>query len=247
MSNKTALITGATGGIGRALVSTFQSAGYCVVATDQCPPKADLTCDHYVQADLARFAQEEDYAKKITSELRESLKGHLDLLINNAAIQILGGADNLTRQDWNTTLDINLLAPFLLTQVFLRELEASKGCVINIGSIHSRLTKKNFVAYATSKAALAGMTRALAVDLGPRVRINGIEPGAIETPMLKDGFRLNPDMKERLSSYHPVSRIGMPDEVSTLALMVANGKLGFLQGSMIEINGGIGSCLHDPA
>lgn len=121
-----------------------------------------------MQANLARLAQEEVYAKEIKSELRESLEVRLDVLINNAAIKILGGADNLTRQDCQTTMDINLLAPFLLTQAFLKELEELKGSIINIGSIHARLTKKNFVAYARSKATLVGMTRALAVDLGPR-------------------------------------------------------------------------------
>lgn len=243
---KTVLITGATGGIGRALVSSFQSAGYCVVATDLCPPKADLKCEHYVQADLARFAQDEDYAKKIEFELRESLKGRLDVLINNAAIQILGGADNLTRQEWNTTLDINLLAPFLMTQAFLKELEASKGCVINIGSIHARLTKKNFVAYATSKAALAGMTRALAVDLGPRVRINAIEPAAIETEMLKQGFDGKADLYSKLEQCHPQQRIGQPTEVARLALVLASEGMDFLHGSCLGLDGGISGRLYDP-
>lgn len=185
---KYCLITGANGGIGRALVETFHNAGYRVIATDTAEQASNLDCASYLQADLGRYAQDETYAAATTASLRAKFSGRLDLLINNAAIQILGGADSLTRENWRTTLDVNLLAPFLLTQSLLPELEAAKGGVINIGSIHARLTKKNFVAYATSKAALAGMTRALAVDLGPRVRINAIEPAAIETEMLKAGF-----------------------------------------------------------
>ena len=163
-----ALITGAAGGIGRALVQVFREAGYHVIATDIIPQPVDLNCNFYIQADLSRFTEDETYATEILANIRVSLdENRLDVLVNNAAIQILGDSHFLTRRDWNETLNVNLLAPFLLTQGLLQQLEAATGSVVNIGSIHARLTKKKFVAYATSKAALAGLTRSLAVDLGP--------------------------------------------------------------------------------
>ena len=97
---------------------------------------------------------------------------HEDALMNNAAVQILGGFDSLTRSDWQQTLRVNLLAPCIWKQALMPGLEAAKGSVVNISSIHARLTKKNFVAYATSRAALSDMTRAMAADLGGRVRVN---------------------------------------------------------------------------
>lgn len=245
-NRKTALITGAAGGIGRSLVKVFHDAGYDVVATDITEKPSDLRCTGYQKVDLARYAQDETYATEINDVLLYILKRRLDVLINNAAIQILGGADTLTRHDWHTTLEVNLLAPFLLTQAFLPQVSAAKGSVINIGSIHARLTKKNFVAYATSKAALAGMTRALAVDLGPRVRINAIEPAAIETDMLKMGFQGKADLYAQLGSSHPQQRIGQPIEVARLALAIASGDIEFLHGACISLDGGIGARLFDP-
>ncbi len=241
------LITGANGGIGRALVNIFHNAGYKVIATDVAPNADRVQCDHYLEIDLARLSRDETYAASSIREVQKLLGGRgLRALVNNAAVQILGGAAGLTRESWRETMDVNVFAPFFLTQAFLQELEQVSGCVLNIGSIHARLTKKDFVAYATSKAALAGMTRALAVDIGPRIRINAIEPAAIETDMLKAGFADNPAQYAALESCHPQMRIGDPEEVARLALAIVDGGMNFLHGSCVAIDGGIGNRLFDP-
>lgn len=242
-----ALITGAAGGIGRALSRTFADAGYQVIATDWTEKPTDLVCDLYRAVDLARLVEEQDYATAEIADVRTALAGQgLDVLINNAAVQILGGVEELTRDDWRRSLDVNLLAPFLLTQALLRDLERANGCVINISSIHARLTKNNFVAYATTKAALSGMTRAMAVDLGPRVRVNAIEPAAIETPMLRAGFAENPESYRELEDCHPQRRIGSPEEAARLALNLASADMRFLHGVCVALDGGIGGRLFDP-
>lgn len=242
-----ALITGAAGGIGRALVRTFADAGYQVIATDFMDQPADLGCDRYRAVDLARFVEDEGYSASVIDELRCCLAGPtLDVLINNAAVQILGGVDHLTREAWRRSLDVNLLAPFLLTQALLPELEQAKGCVINISSIHARLTKKNFVAYATTKAALSGMTRAMAVDLGPRVRVNAIEPAAIDTPMLREGFAGKPELYHALAACHPQQHIGSKNDVTNLALTLASPATPFLHGTCVTLDGGISARLFDP-
>jgi NAD(P)-dependent dehydrogenase (short-subunit alcohol dehydrogenase family) len=244
---KTCLITGAAGGIGRALVRVFGDSGHHVIATDRVPQPHGLSCAAYLEIDLLRLVRDESYAQNALSNIRQSFDGdRLDALINNAAVQILGGADTLSREDWRNTLDVNVVAPFLLIQALLPQLEAAKGSVINIGSIHARLTKRDFVAYATSKAALAGMTRALAVDLGPRVRINAIEPAAIDTEMLKAGFEGKPEQYARLAKSHPQGRIGQADEVARLSLSVADGDMGFLHGACIGLDGGMSGRLFDP-
>lgn len=244
---KTCVVTGAAGGIGCAMVKVFYDAGYRVIATDRLPQPADLCCAAYLEIDLLRLVDNQRYGQEVARDIRQALgEDRLDVLINNAAVQILGGADSLSRKDWRQTIDVNVLAPFLLTQELLSELEVSKGCVINIGSIHARLTKKGFVAYATSKAALAGMTRALAVDLGARVRVNAIEPAAIETEMLKAGFEGEPERYARLLDCHPQGRLGRADEVAQLALAIAAGSLGFLHGACIGMDGGINGRLFDP-
>ena len=246
-NKKSVLITGAAGGIGRALAQVFIDAGYSVMATDVLEQPVDLVCSSYIKMDLFQYVKDENYSEKINAVIRSELNGRLDVLINNAAVQIIGKVDGLTRQDWNATLGVNLLSPFFLVQSLIPELEAAKGNVINIGSIHANLTKKNFVAYATSKAALAGMTRALAIDLGGRIRINAIEPAAIETEMLLAGFANKSALYQELSSFHPINRIGKPKEVAKAALWLASDDCPFIHGECMRIDGGISSQLHDPS
>ena len=242
-----AVVTGAAGGIGRALTEAFQSAGYRVIGVDREPEPAGPGCWRYLQTDLRRTAEEAPYAEEVFARLEALLDGAgLDALVNNAAVQVLGGVESLTREDWARTLQVNLLAPFVWTQALLPRLESCGGCVINMSSIHARLTKPGFTAYATSKAALSGLTRALAVDVGPRVRVVAIEPAAIETDMLRAGFEGREEALDRLRACHPQQRIGSPEEVAALAVALARGDLGFLHGSCIAIDGGISSRLHDP-
>jgi NAD(P)-dependent dehydrogenase (short-subunit alcohol dehydrogenase family) len=241
------IVTGAAGGIGQALVRGFAEAGYGVIATDHCAVPENLPCDHFVQADLQRTTAESDYAEGIFSQIRKHLgERPLKGLVNNAAVQILGAVDELSREDWRATVDVNLLAPFFWTQAFLPELEAAHGSVLNISSIHARLTKPGFVAYATSKAALSGMTKVMAVDLGARVRVNAIEPAAISTDMLRAGFKGNLADYAQLEYCHPQGRIGTPEEVAELALALSHGSLRFVHGACVGIDGGIGGRLHDP-
>lgn len=241
------VVTGAAGGIGQALVRCFAEAGYSVIATDRCAIPEDLPCRHFVQADLQRTTAESDYAETIFTQIREHLGGRpLKALVNNAAVQVLGPVDKLSREDWRATLDVNLLAPFFWTQTFLPELEACHGTVLNISSIHARLTKPAFVAYATSKAALSGLTQAMAVELGARIRINAIEPAAIDTPMLRAGFSENELGYLKLNQCHPTATIGKPEELASLARMIVESNMEFLNGAMIDFSGGLRARLHDP-
>lgn len=247
-ASRCAVVTGAAGAIGQAIVHEFAAAGYEVAATDCVPAPAGLPAAFYLEADLARTVEDEACAGEVFGRLHGWLGGRgLAALVNNAAVQVLGGVDLLQRQDWRATLDVNLLAPFFWAQALLPALQAAQGCVVNISSIHARLTKPGFVAYATSKAALSGLTRAMAVDLGPRVRVNAIEPAAIATPMLQAGFEGRPELLARLQGCHPVGRIGQAREVAVLALAMVEGRAGFMHGACVPLDGGIGGVLHDPA
>lgn len=242
-----AVITGAAGGIGQALVAEFRRNGYKVIATDQAPQPEDLVCERYLQADLVKTVNDVAYAEQVFKQIKQWLHGDgLHALINNAAVQILGGVESLTLQDWQTTLNVNLVAPFLLVQALLPELEQNHGSVVNISSIHAKLTKKNFIAYATSKAALSGMTKAMAVNLGGRIRINAIEPAAIETKMLLEGFKNNKKKYEELKKMHPINNIGDVAQVAKLVTTIASGDLSFLHGACVPLDGGISAKLVDP-
>jgi len=241
------LITGAAGGIGQALVRGFQAAGYHVIGLDYLAKPENLECSYWLEMDLSHLAQDPACSDLLVSRI-SAITGNqgLGVLVNNAALQVLGGVGQLSREDWRRTLDVNLLAPFFLVQALLAVLMRGSGCVINIGSIHSQLTKKGFVAYASSKAALAGLTRSMAVDIGGIVRVNAIEPAAIETRMLQEGFDNDAAKLQALKFCHPTLSIGMPEEIARLAVVIAGQDLKFLNGSLIGIDGGVRSVLHDP-
>jgi len=240
---KFALITGAAGGIGRELVSTFRDAGYKVVATDILKKPKDLIADHYLHLDLVRYAGDESYAEQANSKIKDITSGNLGALINNAAHQVVKPLEHLTRKDWIETLNTNLLAPFFLTQALLADLESNKGSIVNISSIHARQTKKGFVAYSTSKGGLSTMTRSICVDLGGRVRINAIEPAAIETEMLKSVLEQHPNTATLLPLEHPIGRIGKPLEIARLALWLSSNSCEFIHGECLAADGGASSML----
>lgn len=240
---RVALITGAAGGIGRALVSVFEGQGWRVVSTD----RVAMDRPGHVVGSLADLSTPDTAGgAALIAALRAETRGALSAIVHNAAFQVVRPTAELSADDWQTTLTVNLMAPFWLTQAFLPELKARHGSVLAISSIHERLTKPGFVAYATSKSALSGMVRAMAVDLGGQVRVNAICPAAIGTPMLKAGFEGQPQAFAQLEAHHPIGRIGTPEEVAELAAFVCSDRSRFMTGACLDLSGGISGRLHDP-
>jgi NAD(P)-dependent dehydrogenase (short-subunit alcohol dehydrogenase family) len=241
--NKVVLITGVLGGIGSLIAETFKSNGYFVIGLDLNNKNTGCS-DVFIPFDLDQYCVNQEYRTEINRVLEKKIPS-LNVLINNAAVQILGKTEEIKLYEWSQTLNVNLTAPFLLSQFFLKKLENTKGCIINISSIHQQLTKKRFVSYATSKAALVGLTKSMSVDLQGIVRVNSISPAAIDTPMLHDGFNNDKKKIEELNLIHPLQRIGKPKEVAKLALLLAEDGLGFINGANIQIDGGISNVLKD--
>jgi NAD(P)-dependent dehydrogenase (short-subunit alcohol dehydrogenase family) len=238
-----ALITGAAGGIGSAMVAAFEAAGWQVISTDLKPMNrlGHLAVDIGVCTDPALPEHQ-----RVVAALRAATGGRLKALVANAAYQVVKPSGELTAADWQQTLGVNLLSPFWLAMAFKDELAANRGSFLGISSIHERLTKPGFVAYATSKAALSGMVRAMAVELGAQVRCNAICPAAIATPMLVAGFDGRPEALATLEAFHPVGRLGQPAEVAQAALYACSDVAGFLNGTCLDLSGGISARLHDP-
>lgn len=240
------IVTGAAGGIGQALVEAFSSAGVRVIglSLEGRPDTAPVS----LAVDLAELGQTGALARATLQAIDQALSGHrLRALINNAAVQHLGATGEIDWSRWQDTLAVNLSAPMALIQALLPRLRADHSSVLNIGSVHARATKPGFAAYATSKAALHGLGRALAVDLGPEVRVLTLAPAAIETDMLRAGFVGNPEGLEALARAHPSGRIGRTDEVARAALWLTGPDCGFMTGAEVFLDGGVLSRLHDPA
>lgn len=240
---KKVLITGVLGGIGSALAIAFRENGFHVYGMDVLADTQN-NCNEFFQFDLNQFVLDKNYKKEWTDFFQKNIPD-LDVLINNAAVQILGSLGDIQLSEWQETMNVNLTGPMLLSQVFLKPLEKSNGCIINIGSIHQQLTKPNFVSYATSKSALIGLTKALAVDLEGKIRVNAISPAAIETAMLRAGFDNDESALDELRKIHPVQRIGYPADVAKLALFLASENTGFIHGANLQLDGGISSVLKD--
>lgn len=246
MAQRAVFITGVAGGIGAALGAAYRKAGWRVIGSGRISPEPEI-CDAFVEADLEALAENDSVLAKVVTEVRAALGGaSLNALVNNAATQILAPADRLTAEDWHRTMNVNLTAPFRLSQAFLPDLEACGGVILNIGSVHAQATKPEFAAYATSKAALHGLTRALAVDFGRRVRVVCLAPAAISTPMLMAGFDGREDAFKSLEACHPAERIGAPEEVAAAALFLTGPDTGFATGTTFWLDGGVLSRLHDP-
>lgn len=240
----TALVTGAYGGIGKSICEVFLEAGYRVIGVDR-KDAGELPYE-VLRFDISGLGSDDAACQSFCRRVEELCEGRLDALINNAAIQIVKPVEAITVSDWAETLDTNLLAPFWLIQRFLPLLRAAAGCVVNIASIHAMVTKSDFTVYATSKGALVSLTRALAIELAPNVRVNAIIPAATDTPMLRAGFGDNLDGLRQLGQYHPLRRIARPQEVAKVALFLADPQNSFMTGTAVNVDGGIGACLHDP-
>ena len=242
-------ITGCNGGIGKALCQVFRAAGYLVIGTDL-HEKEEVECDLYLCCDLLDLASDNsgtrNWLQDAVCSFVDSRKAALQAVINNAACQVVKPLQGLSVSEFNSTQQINVVAPFVLARLFESRLAQASGCIVNVGSIHARLTKPGFCAYSTSKAALSGLTRALALEFSGDITVNTILPAATRTEMLLTGFSEHPEAYSALESCHPVGRIAEPGEIARLALFLCSESARFITGAEIPIDGGIGGRLHDP-
>ena len=244
-----AVVSGAAGGLGRAMAAALAQAGWSVLGVEH-PDRADAipaACDGGLGIDLAEVGRDADAATAACDAIADALNGApLGLLVNNAAVQHLAPTADLAWADWQASLAVNLSAPFVLVQGLLPFLRDAQGVVVNVGSVHATATKPGFAAYATSKAGLHGLTRALAVDLGGQVRVVGLAPAAVATPMLEAGFAGRAEARAALAAAHPVGRIATPDEVAAAVVFLASPAAGFMTGAVLSLDGGVLSRLNDP-
>ena len=241
------LVTGSTGAIGSAISRKFKETECIVCGIDQIAGEVGAL-DYFIKVDLNKFVIDEYCRDSVISKIASWLGNNtLDVLVNNAAYQYVSLKHPIPVGELTKSYNVNVIAPYLLITTLSKNLTKNTASVVNIGSIHSRLTKPGFVAYATTKAALASLTKGLALDYEDLIRINCIEPASVETPMLLDGFKNFPYKKMELENYHPQKRISTPEEIAELVSIISSAGLRFLHGSCIDISGGIASRLHDPA
>lgn len=236
---KTLLLTGASRGIGHATVKRFSSAGWRVITCSRQPFPEDCPWpageDDHIQVDLADPNSTIDAVERVRKRLKG---GRLEALVNNAGISPKGDdGGRLSTLDtdlrtWGHVFHVNFFASVVLARGLRAELAAAKGAVVNVTSIAGvRVHPFAGAAYATSKAALAALTREMAHDFGPLgVRVNAIAPGEVETAILSEGTDL---IVEKL----PMRRLGQPEEVANAIYFLCSDQSSYVSGAEIEVNG----------
>lgn len=234
------ILTGASRGIGHATVKRFSSAGWRVITCsrqafpEDCPWEAGPE-DHLV-IDLA----DPDVVQRGVDELRERLNGQpIHALVNNAGISPKAPENerlstlNTEMKTWQNVFQVNFFAPIMLARGFREELQRAQGAIVNVTSIAGgRVHPYAGAAYATSKAALAALTREMAADFGPLgIRVNAIAPGEILTPILSAG-------SEKLTEQIPMRRLGSPEEVASTIYFLCSPQASYVNGTEVHINGG---------
>ena len=245
LSGKTALITGAGKGIGARIATAFAEMGADIILLAR--TESDLQQVAVAVRRLGRDARvcpcdltDEAQVEALVAELQEALPA-LDILVNNAGApgKGYGSLASVDKRRFEHTLDVNLSAAYSLIHHTLPLLQsASEASIVNISSAMSRMVDTQMAAYAAAKAGLDQMTRVLAYELSPHIRVNGIAPGAIETPataFITD----NPQRLEETVRWIPQGRLGQPEDIALAALYLASPASGFVSGKILEVDGGM--------
>ena len=214
--NKVVVVTGGAHGIGKCIAEQFRSAGATVHIIDKAPG------DHFV-GDIADKAVLEAFAGQVIAQ-----HGHVDILVNNA-LPIMRGIDECTYEEFSYALAVGVTAPFYLSKLFAPYFTPG-GSILNISSSRDRMSQPQTESYTAAKGGIAALTHALAVSLGPKVRVNSISPGWIDTDYtIYEG----PDALQQ-----PVGRVGNPMDIANMALFLCSDKAGFITGENVCIDGG---------
>ena len=236
---KNVLITGATGGIGSAILDIFYKNGFNIIASGTNKDKLKRLQDKYservstIKCDLS----DENQINHLVSQAQTSC-GSIDILINNAGIT----KDNLflriTEEDWKKVIDINLYANFLITKLTIKGMVKKRwGRVINISSDAAKIGNPGQTNYVASKSAIEGFSRSLASEVASRnVTINCISPGFINTAILDS---IEQDKLESMAKNIPCGRLGEPKDVSNAVFFLASEESSYITGQVIHVNGGL--------
>ncbi len=246
LEEKVAVVTGGRQGIGRAHALTLAEAGARVVVSDISLEDCEKVVEEIKEKGGEAMAAQCDVSnKEEVDKLMEKAKdayGGVDILVNNAGVVDFKNFFELTEEDWQRVIDINLSGYFRCIKAASELMkERGEGVIVNVGSIamgNEGIGFPNAVPYVASKAGIAGMTEALAVDLAPHnIRVNTVAPGIIETPMI-DPVKEDEEGIKALISRLPMKRLGRPEEISHAVLFLASDASSYMTGSVINVDGG---------
>ena len=242
MNKRTALVTGASRGIGRACAATLALAGYRVILAARSIERLQETANaiqgnggesFVVGMDLSRSESIVDGISKATKEF-----GRVEVLVNNAGITKDGLAVRMKQADWNIVLQTNLSGAFIAIQQVLPSMMRERwGRIVNISSVVGETGNSGQANYVASKAGLIGLTKSLALEMGSRnITVNAVAPGFIETEMT---HALTPELKQKMLDQTPLKRMGTPEDIANAVKFLVSEEASFITGHVLDVNGGI--------
>jgi len=240
LTNKVAIVTGATQGIGLACAQRLIAEGAKVMLVDV-KPEGQQAAE--ALGDQARFftadvSHKADVDAMVAATVKEF--GRIDILVNNAGVTHKAGFLDLTEEDFDRVLAINLKSMFLCGQAAAREMvKQNSGCIINMSSVNSELAIPDQVPYVVSKGGINQLTKVMSLNLAPYgVRVNGIGPGTILTELAKTAVMASPEARHTILSRTPLGRCGEPEEVASIAAFLASDDASYMTGQTLYVDGG---------
>jgi len=245
LKGKVAIVTGASKGIGAAIAEHLAAAGAAVVVNYASSKEgadrvvAEITRQGgravAVQANVAKPADVE----RLFAEAKQAF-GRLDILVNNAGIYEFYPIEDVTEEHFHKHFDLNVLGVLLASKEAARHFDAAGGSIINISSAASTLAPPNASVYTATKAAVDAVTRSLAKELGPRnIRVNAINPGAVDTEGVRAGGFAGGDFLKELEARTPLGRIGQPADIAPAAVFLASSDAAWITGETLLVGGGL--------
>lgn len=226
MTIRVALVTGGANGIGAGIAARLSQDGWRVVVADRDPAGAAPAGGRYVLCDVGDEASVSALVASVAAT-----EQRLDALVCNAGFMIRKPIAELSLAEWSSVLTTNLTSTFLLVRAAEGLLRAVRGAVVTVGSSRARMSEPDTESYAASKGGLVALTHALAISLGPDVRVNCVSPGWIVTK--------GPEPTAEEHHFHPAGRVGRPDDISALVAFLAGQDSGFITGAEFVADGGV--------
>ncbi len=241
-TGKKVIVTGASRGIGYATAEAFLAAGAQVAVNGRTQGSVDAAMASLggntvpAPGDISKA----DVCHAMVTDAVDAMGG-LDVLVTNAGVFFRGTIEETDEAAWDHVLDANLKGLFFCSRAALPALKASKGNIVHVASESGLNGYAETTAYCASKGAVVNLTRSMAIELAPDVRVNCVCPGAVETDMARAGFAINGDEEaglDRQRSQYPVGRIGTPEEIATAIVYLASDDAGFINGAALPMEGG---------
>ncbi len=247
LKEKVAIVTGGSKGIGWGVATVFSQEGAKVAVVARNVQEGELTVEEirqkggeaiFVRCDVSN---EENVKKMVQATL--DTYGQIDILVNNAGVGVYKSVLETTSEEWDRCLDIDLKGVFLCSKYVIPHMQtAGKGAIINMSSVHSHATVNGAAPYAASKGGITALTRNMAIDYGPTIRVNTVSPGWVLTPLIKQLFSNydDPAQQQRVVEQRQVmKRIGTPEDIGYAAAFLASEEASFITGTELFVDGGL--------